>query len=527
MQSEIKNIVIVGGGTAGWLSAGIIAAEHLDLSAETHAPNITITVVESANVKTLGVGEGTWPSMRSTLRKIGITEAELLQKCDVSFKQASKFVNWHTEKNHQYYHPFTLPIGVKKVNIAEHWLNAQHSSQHDYSQFCQSVGYQDQICDLGLAPKMVATREYDAIANYGYHLDAQKFSQLLKEHCTAKLGVKHIVNDVETVNVNSNGYIKSLQTQQNRTIEGDLFIDCSGLHALLIGQHYEVPFIEQKSVLFNDRALAVQVPYTDEDEAIASYTLSTAQSNGWIWDIGLQTRRGIGYVYASEYTTEAQAKTTLQKYLIKNTSLKATDELNIKAFEFTPGYREHFWHKNCVAVGMSAGFIEPLEASALALIEQSAKVISEQLPRTFDSMLIIAKRFNQKMTKHWQQIIEFLKLHYVLSARKDSPYWLDNRKPESIPPALQEQLKLWQHQPPSQYDIAHTEPLFPAASYQYILYGMHFKTNANSAKKLTKQAEFALALMADNQQKRSQISSVLPRNRTLLNKINQYGMSNI
>ena len=290
----------------------------------------------------------------------------------------------------------------------------------------------------------------------------------------------------------------------------------------MLGKHYGIPFCSKKSTLFNDTALAVQLPYQNENDVIASCTLSTAQSSGWVWDIGLQSRRGIGYTYSSSHTTDHLAESELRKYIQQSHVL--SDDLAIRKLTFNPGYYEKFWHKNCVAVGMSAGFIEPLEASALAMIEQAATMISERLPATKQAIPIVAKRFNQKLTQHWQQIIEFLKLHYVLSTRDDSNYWLDNRAAQSIPESLQEMMELWQFHSPSHYDIPQSRPLFPAASYQYVLYGMNFKPAKDSRRKSSVLRD---DLLTDVQRKRHQLSAVLQSNRDVINKINQYGLAEI
>ncbi|XPF94475.1 tryptophan halogenase family protein [Colwellia sp. RE-S-Sl-9] len=528
MQSEIKNIVIVGGGTAGWITAGLIAAKHT--KHQSSCSTVSVTVIESPNVPTIGVGEGTWPSMRETLKKIGINEADLFTCCDASFKQASKFIDWqksplnHNNTSHSYFHPFSLPQGTSQFNLGT-VMGSLTVAETSTLSFAQQVCYQSVLCEENLAPKQITLKAYDYIANYGYHLDATKFSLLLKDHCIKKLNVKHISAHIVAVNNDDSGDISSVSTQCAGDIQGDLFIDCSGAQSLLLGKHFGIPFCSKKSILFNDSALAVQVPYVNENSPIASCTLSTAQASGWIWNIGLQSRCGVGYVYSSQHTSDTLAESTLEQYLNSLSTSHKKSEPSVRKLSFNPGYYEKFWHKNCVAVGMSAGFIEPLEASALAMVEQAAQMISDQLPVTKRSMAITAKRFNEKFIKHWQQIIEFLKLHYVLSKRDDSNYWLDNRDPSSMPESLQEMLELWQHQAPSSYDIPHNNPLFPAASYQYVLYGMQF--NTVSARENNEHADLIQRTLADVQHKRQQLSKVMESNRMLINKIKQYGLATI
>ncbi|MCL1052066.1 tryptophan 7-halogenase [Shewanella abyssi] len=531
MNNDINRIIIIGGGASGWLTAGIIAAEHINTKLPAAERAIEVILIESPQVPTIGVGEGTWPSMRGTLKKMGISETEFIIECDASFKQGSRFSQWsHAPQQtisleqpscDSYYHPFSLPSQFNEINLAAHWqAHKQHVS------FTNAVSFQGRLCDQGSAPKQIITAEYECNANYGYHLDAGKFAQFLQRHCTQKLGVQHIIDHVEHISSDDHGDIASVTTKVNGSVAGDLFIDCSGFKSLLLGEHYQVPFIEQKSVLFNDSALAVQVPYDNEHSPIASYTHSTAQSSGWIWDIGLQSRRGVGHVYSSAHISDDNAENELRSYLLKSMTKAQAESASLRKIAFNPGHRACFWTHNCVAVGIAAGFIEPLEASALALIEQSAKMISEQLPRNRQVMDIIAKRFNAKFQQRWRQIIDFLKLHYAISHRDDSDYWRDNRDNSSIPESLKEQLMLWQHQQPYSYDINQTEALFPAASFQYVLFGMGF--NSAVPKYLSQgEQDQALALFQQNSQRSQQLLKVLPSNRALLDKVKQFGFPQI
>lgn len=535
MQKAITKIVIVGGGSAGWITAGLIAAEHnADNGLLSPSPKLDITLIESPDVATIGVGEGTWPSMRSTLQKIGIDETTFLLQCDASFKQGSRFIHWQNQPNsqshqpHSYVHPFSLPIGEPQFSIAPFWLAHQNQVS-----FADAVCQQNQVSQLALAPKLITTPEFSFINNYGYHLNAAKFGQLLQQHCTEKLGVNHIVDHVTAINIadqaDQNGLqagdISHLLTKHHGEISADLFIDCTGVKSLLLGEALGVPFICQKKVLFNDSALALQVPYSDENSPIASCTHSTAQTNGWIWDIGLPTRRGVGHVYSSSHTSDEQALNQLIDYLTPALGKKAAD-INPRKLNIAPGHRQVCWKNNCVAIGMAAGFIEPLEASALALVEWIAKAVATQLPPTRETMNTIAERVNEQFQHHWQQIIEFLKLHYVTSNRTDSDYWHDHRQASSIPDALQQQLALWRHQVPSQQDFIYREMLFPAASYQFVLYGMQYDTQIPAQLKPSMKHK-AQQLFTENSQRTQQLTQILPTNRALLNKLKLNGFAKI
>ena len=511
-------VVIVGGGTAGWLTAGIIAAQHGKENSSNHETEIIL--LESPTVKNLGVGEGTWPTMRDTLRQIGISERTFLSCCHASFKQASKFVGWSHGQEDYYYHPFTAPTGYGSVNLAQHWSsglqeNLQSNLQNNLQKkdFESWVSAQGAICRKNLAPKSPQMPEYAFNVNYGYHLDAGKFVTMLHQHCVDKLGVKYIQGHVEEVLSAENGDISTIVLAGGEQVSGELFIDCSGFSAVLISKHFQIPFESKQNILFNDTALAVQIEHASEHVPIASSTVATAQESGWIWDISLQNRRGIGHVFSSEFTTEEKAEEALFKY-VNDDPFLASQKITPRKISFTPGHRQTFWHKNCVAIGVSAGFVEPLEATALVLIEKSAEWISQQLPRDRAAMTVLAKRFNLLTLKRWQEIIDFLKLHYVLTKRTDSAYWREHQRPESIPDSLQEALMLWQTQAPGLYETNERFELFSSASKQYVLYGMGFNPEKQQSLYI-QQNEAALIRRLCNETRHNteQLLGALPTNR--------------
>lgn len=513
-MTPVKSIIIVGGGTAGWLTAGVIAAKHRCRGESGFA----VTLVESPNVPIIGVGEGTWPTMRATLAKIGVSETEFFRECGSAFKQGAYFARWTTgEPDDGYYHPLMLPQAFSRLNMVPHWLARQNGES-----FCDAVSPQGKICDKGLAPKTITTPEFDAVANYAYHLDAGKFAGFLQRHCTNELGVRHVLADVRSVELAEDGDIAAVMTEQAGRISGDLFIDCTGFRSLLLGEALKVPFNECTDVLFCDTALAVQVPHEHENSPIASHTISTAQSAGWIWEIGLPSRRGVGHVYSSSHTSDEDAERELRAYLGT-----AGADLPVRKIPIRAGRRDVFWKRNCVAVGLAAGFLEPLESSAIVLIELSAKFIAEQMPACREVMDVVSKRFNATTDYRWGRIVDFLKLHYVASKRTDTDFWRDNRRPESIPDRLQELLLLWKYQPPWFHDeFDRVEEVFPPASYQYVLYGMGYPTEIETS---AVQAESSLAERAlrENRAQTDRLCSGLPRHRDLIDKICERGLQPI
>jgi tryptophan halogenase len=515
--SPIRSIIIVGGGTAGWITAGILAARFPQRGAQ----GMAITLIEARGLPPIGVGEGTWPTIRSTLKQIGVSETDFLRECNASFKQGTEFSQWVDGGTRDtYYHPFTLPASYEDRNLAPYWLERRQEAG-----FASSLCFQTQLCAEDRAPKLITTPEYAGLANYAYHLDAGKFAPFLQKHCVEKLGVLHVYDEITRVESHESGDLSNLVLKSGQTLSADLYVDCSGFASLLIGKHFGIPFQSQRDRLFVDRAWAVQTPYSSDHAPIASVTRSTALSSGWVWDIGLTTRRGVGYVFAGDYLSDEAALEELKGYL--EAKGDPTSALSFRMIKINAGYREKYWQRNCVAVGLSAGFLEPLEASAIVMIELSAKSIANLLPGCRDGMHRAAQLFNDTFLYRWERIVDFLKLHYLLSRRTDSPFWIDNKRPESIPESLRENLEYWRHHCPWHEDFSHREEVFSAASYQYILYGMGFKTHPPSA--LLNDVDRALAhqQMQETARHGKSLAATLLGNRELLGKVKRFGLQKV
>ena len=462
MDKPVTAIVIIGGGTAGWLSACYIASRSRALSL---AP-LTITLIESPDIPTIGVGEGTWPTIRGTLSDIGLSEADVLASCDGSFKQGSRFDGWVTgSKSDSYYHPFTAPPEGEPIDIVAAWQKLVPGTPYAFA-----TSPQPAVCKEHLAPKQGGMDQYSGALNYAYHLDAGKLAARLSSHAVEALGVVHRRDKVVGVEALESGGVKAVLLRSGERIEGDLFIDCSGHAALLIGGHCGAGWIDCSGILANDRALAVQVA-VDGNSPIESQTIGTAHEAGWIWDIGLPTRRGVGCVYSSRFLDDEQAEAILRSYIAATAGKEQAQAAIPRALSFRSGHRSEFWHGNCLAIGLSAGFVEPLEASAIVLIELSLRTLMDNFPRSAALLPLYSSRFNERFRTYWERIVEFLKLHYVLSKREE-PYWRSQRSPATVPTRLADLLQLWRAQPPSSYDLPLAEEIFPAASYQCVYYGM-------------------------------------------------------
>ncbi len=494
MNDTIRNILIVGGGTAGWLSAAVIAAHHRNSDG-----GVSVTVVESSDIPTVGVGEGTWPTMRNTVASIGIKESELFRRCHAAFKQGGKFVDWVHGNGDFYYHPFTVPLGYGRLDLAPYVSEIAH--------YAEEANFQHHVCEAGLAPRTLAEGEYQGQCNYAYHLDAGAFGDLLREHCKEQLGVNHVIGTMRDVQRHEQGDIKSITLENGDSLSADLFVDCTGFRSLLLGNALDVPFVSRDDVLFNNAALAMQVPYESPASGLASHTVATGQNAGWIWDIGLTHRRGIGHVYSTDFISDDEAESNLRQYIGPQ-----ADDLPARKIPFSSGHRQQFWKNNCVAVGLSAGFVEPLEATAIMLVEISARYIAENLPPNPEIMAITARRFNQQMDYRWQRIIDFLKLHYTLTQRTE-PYWEAHQDPAGIPDSLKDDLAVWRARGPIRADFDSAIELFPAASYQYVIYGMGFRPDFASQGWLYQSQQQAQQIIQRNEQMTRQLLQTLPPHR--------------
>lgn len=521
-MSAARNILIVGGGTAGWITAGYLA-RALGLHRTPRSPDApVITLIESPEIGIIGVGEGTFPTIKATLQALGIDEADFMRESSATFKQGIRFANWEKDPQaggaHHYFHPFENPHGVNGATLALYWHLLDPAKRPP---FAAALSMQQRTAEARRGPKRPGDGAYKGLLQYAYHLDAHKFARFLAAHGRA-LGVRHLTGTVDGVELDDHGNIKQVHSAEHGDLRADFYFDCTGMRAELIGKALGVPFKPVGDVLFTDRAVACQVPYPEPDTPIESYTVSTAHDAGWTWDIGLDSRRGIGYVYSSRHTSDEAAYEELARYVGPAITSLSPRKIKIRA-----GHYETFWKNNCVAVGLAAGFLEPLEASAIVLIELSAKLIAEQMPACREVMDIIAARFNETTGYRWGRIIDFLKLHYVLTKRTDSAFWTDNVDPTTVPERLQNLLKLWKYQSPWYFDeFDRLEEVFPAASYQYVLYGMGFRTEVMPEDNLHTE-KMARRIFNETLSRTRTLRQQLPKNRDLIRKIHEFGLQPI
>jgi tryptophan halogenase len=463
----MERVLIVGGGTAGWLTAAYLASTL----SRPPGRGIAISLVESPEIGILGVGEGTFPSIRGTLAAIGVSEAAFMQGANATFKQGVRFADWVRPKGQPgreaYFHPFNaISARPGGPELLPYWLQGDAGPD---APLASAATLQAAVAEAFRAPKRDQDGDWLGPMNYAFHFDATRFAGFLREEAKRR-GVRHLLATVDRVELDATGAVDCVHTRELGPLSADLYIDCTGFRAALIGEALGAPFRDVSDTLFADRAVATQVPYPREDSPIAPYTLSTAHEAGWTWDIGLTERRGVGYVYSSGHTDDTGAEAVLRRYLGPD-----SDALSARQLRFRLGYRERPWIRNCVAVGLSGGFLEPLESSGIGMIEAAIYLIAHMFPFGGD-LEPAARLFNSQMSARYSRVVDFLKLHYCLSQRPE-PFWRDNADPATIPGSLRDQLAMWRTRPPHRLDFVTDLEMYPPSSWQFVLYGMEFQTD--------------------------------------------------
>ncbi len=416
--NQIKRIVIVGGGTAGWMTAAALSYKLAGLNPE-------ITLIESAEIGTVGVGEATLPHIRFFNETMGIPEAELMAHTQATFKLGIEFVNWG-KLGDAYIHPFG-DFGEPVGDIAFHhlWTRARLD------------GDETRICEYSYPVKAAAAGRFEmpdpnpeaikSTFGYAFQFDASLYAQYLSS-LSQKRGVCRIEGKIIQSNLDGEtGNVASVAMEDGSIVEGDLFIDCSGFRGLLIEQALHTGYDDWSNYLPCNRAFAVPCEIADP---VGPYTRATARQAGWQWRIPLQHRIGNGHVYCSDYISDDEARDTLLN------NLEGKPLAHPRQLFFTTGRRNKLWNKNVVAIGLSGGFLEPLESTSIYLIQQGITSLIELFPDA-NNMADDAAEYNKIMDLEFERVRDFLVLHYVANQRDDAPFWRDMREMK-WPASLQE-----------------------------------------------------------------------------------------
>lgn len=404
MAEAIEKIIIVGGGTTGWMAAASLSRYVKD-------KKMSVTLIESPTISTVGVGEATIPNIVEFNRSLGIDEVELIKATQATFKLGIEFEGWHN-KGERFFHPFA-DYGMKVDNVEfHHYINKLNSeginvNLQDYSFAC-ALAKQGNFAQPNPNPPSPL-----ADYSYAYHLDAILYAKFLTDF-SVKKGVEHISANVTQVNLdNESGFIDSVTLEDGRLIEGDLFIDCSGFKGLLIEGAMGVELDDLSKWLPCDRAVAVQTELVGKP---TPYTRAIAKDAGWQWCIPLQHRMGNGYIYSSQFTDA----NTAQESLLASVEGKAIND--VRHFTFPLGRRKNIWHKNCFALGLAGGFLEPLESLGISLIQTALSKLLNFFPDKSFNRADIAE-VNRLHNSELDRIVDFLVLHYKLTKRDDTEFW--------------------------------------------------------------------------------------------------------
>lgn len=457
-NNETRSITIVGGGSSGWMTA-----IYLNSLFNKQKLNYQIRVIESPDIGIIGVGEATVHSVRYFFSAMGLDEAELLRETNGSLKLGIMFRNWKKPvdgKTHEYFHPFEQQQVGAQMDLSSLWHVAGRSGQERYD---EAVSLSSELVAHRHAPKTSSSRPYQGVVPYGYHIDATLLARFLRRKATSE-GVEHVSATVSSVTTDGET-IQSVETDKG-SYTADFFIDCTGFRGLLIDQLRDDNWESFQEALPCNRAVAIQRELPD-DLGAKPYTTSTALSNGWAWQIDLQNRQGTGYVYDGNRLTREEAEQELRDFLGPDSAVLKCAHLDMKV-----GCRKEFWVGNCVAIGLSGGFIEPLESTGLHLINLGAGLLATHQPNK-EVKQSIRDSYSRLMRGFYQDLKQFIVLHYCLTDRDDTEFWREAPSTVEHTPWLKDQLEIWKHKICEFHDLAGSfSTTFNDENYRYILYGM-------------------------------------------------------
>ena len=419
MPNNIKRIIIVGGGSAGWMSAAVLSKQF---------PNMEIALIESPDVPIIGVGESTLGTINQYLGLLELTDSDWMPYCKATYKLAIKFTDFF-QKDEAFYYPF----GIKDTQncqsgIMDWFVKKAQKPDTPIEDFYD--------CFYSSMPFVRKSKIYDNMDGQlpgfsfkndaAYHMDAVAFGQFLRERLCEPRGVVHVKANIDKVLIADDESISGLVLDNGDTLTADLYIDCSGFKSMLLEQALGVKFNSYSDILPNNKAWAVQVPYHDKELEMENVTDCTAIDNGWVWNIPLYHRIGTGYVYCNKFISDEDALEQFKQHLMTRLhsprSREEIDALTFKNIDIKNGVHEKCWHKNVVGVGLSYGFIEPLESTGLLSVQEILVRLCEVLHN--DTINKIHKdNFNYIINGIMKGFQYFVGYHYTLSARRDTPYW--------------------------------------------------------------------------------------------------------
>ncbi len=447
-EQGINKVVIVGGGTAGWMAAAALA--------KIMGTRLNITLIESEQIGTVGVGEATIPMIQLYNKVLGLEENEFVRETNATFKLGIEFVNWR-RLNHTYFHPFgLLGVDMDGISFTHYWMRWQKSGGSlDYSHFnaeTEAARARRFMRVQGETGPMVMPN-----INYAFQFDASLYAAYLRRFSEKRGVMRKEGKIVDVMQDSHSGNIQTLKLESGEMINGDFFIDCSGFRGLLIEQVLKAGYDDWSHWLPVNRAAAVPCESAGE---LLPYTRSTAQEAGWQWRIPLQHRTGNGYVYSNQYISEDEAAAKLLS------RLDGAPRAEPRTLRFVTGRRKKSWIKNCVTLGLASGFIEPLESTSIHLVQVAVSKLLAMFPKDGLNERLI-NRFNNEMAFHYEDVKDFIIAHYKVTEREDTPFWKYVKHME-IPESLQEKLDIFKTRGEV---MARHDELFKETSWFAVLVG--------------------------------------------------------
>jgi tryptophan 6-halogenase len=419
-------IVVLGGGTAGWMAANLIAHRWRDRQ-------VSVTVIESPDIGIIGVGEGSTPQLKAMFDTLGIAERDWMPACNATYKTGISFHGWSSRAGFErYFHPFQTNLDPHTANHYYFHTRARRTGR-DVWAHPDRFFIPARLAAERRAP--IAPTNFPFEISYGYHFDATLVGRFLRNHAVGKLGVAHLPRTVAHVELNAKGNVAALRIDGDERVEGDFFIDASGFRATIIRDALKEPFLPFASNLFNDSAIAMPTP--NDSGAIASETRATTLSAGWVWKIPLTNRTGNGYVYSSAHKSADEAETELRAHLGM-----LDDATSARHLKMNVGQVKRSWAKNCLAIGLAQGFIEPLEATALHIVQATVEGFLDAFEEGGFSNKN-APNFNTTIAARYEGIRDYIVVHYRMNSRTDSDYWRANAANQNLSDSLKGLMTCW------------------------------------------------------------------------------------
>jgi tryptophan 6-halogenase len=411
--SKLKRILIVGGGSSGWMTAALLGKTLRDTE---------VALVEASDIPIIGVGESTNMTMNFFLSELGVDEKEFMQASDAAFKLAIRFANFDRVGG-AFFHPLAHPLVRPRSPDIE-------AAVHEGLRPPQRMFEPDADAFFSASEAGGGT-VFSPDFFYSYQIDAGLFGEYLKKLCKRRFNVQHTIAEVEGTELTDAGEIACVRTRQAGALVADLYVDCTGFRSMLMGKGLAEPFESSGHLLLNDRAIAARVPYLDKEKELVTYTNCTALSSGWVWSIPLWSRLGTGYVYSSAFASEEQAEEELRQYLGR----ERVRDLKFNHLKIRVGRHARAWVGNCVAIGISYGFLEPLESTGLSLTQVAIRDLALAL-QSGTSLGYEREMYNQRQRGLFDSTRDFILAHYVITARDDTPYWKRIRNDLALPEGL-------------------------------------------------------------------------------------------